>query len=150
MKIICLFIIQLFIFFFNSSGQTNHGAQEKTAATKPSLKNTSDSLKMAVSDAKESFNTIFKGHRDTTAILISNVEYDDSNLQHLKESLKKLKGVKSVSEQYKSSNVVLKIPFKGKPTDLWDELPIPVKAPFKLIEAGDNSISLKFKNDTGN
>ncbi|MGN6531137.1 MAG: hypothetical protein ACTHK0_05235 [Ginsengibacter sp.] len=150
MKIICLFIIQLFIFSFNSLSQASRGSQQKTAAAKPSLKNTSDSLKMAVNDAKESFNTIFKGHRDTASIIISNIEYEDPNLQNLKENLKKLKGVKSVSEQYKSSNAVLKIPFKGKPTDLWDELPMPVKAPFKLIEASDNFISLKFKNDTGN
>jgi len=81
---------------------------------------------------------------------ISNIEYEDSNLANLKENLKKLKGVKSVSEEYKSSNALLKIPFKGKPTDLWDELPASVKAPFRLVEAGDNFISLKFKNDKDN
>ena len=43
--------------------------------------------------------------------------------------------------------LLLKIPFKGKPTDLWDQLPSSSKAPFKLIEAGDNYISLRFKND---
>jgi hypothetical protein len=41
----------------------------------------------------------------------------------------------------------LKIPYKGKPTEMWDELPASVKAPFKLVEAGDNYISLQFKND---
>ena len=100
-----------------------------------------------MNDAKSSFNTLFKSHKDTAVIAISDVEYEDSNLANLKECLKKLKGVKSISEEYKSSNAVLKIPYKGKPTDLWDQLPAFVKAPFRLVEAGDNFISLKFKAD---
>jgi hypothetical protein len=147
MKIFCLFFIAAFALSHTSTGQNKHGPQSKTQAPKPSMKSASDSLKMAINDAKSSFNTLFKNHRDTEAIMISNIEYEDPNLANLKESLKKLKGVKSVSEQYKSSNAVLKIPYKGKPTEMWDELPASVKAPFKLVEAGDNYISLQFKND---
>jgi hypothetical protein len=33
---------------------------------------------------------------------------------------------------------------------MWDQLPASVKAPFKLVEAGENYISLKFKTDTAN
>jgi len=64
----------------------------------------------------------------------------------LKESLKKLKGVKGLSMEYKSSTAFLKIPFKGKPTVLWDELDAPAKTPFKLVEAGDNELVLKVKS----
>lgn len=150
MKIICLFFPAVLLSSFTSTGQVKQGSQKQTATTKPSLKNAADSIKFAVNDAKSSFNTLFKNHKDTDAIMISNVEYEDPNLANLKESLKKIKGVRTVSEEYKSSNVVLKVPFKGKPTDLWDELPASVKEPFRLIEAGDNYISLKFKNDKSN
>ena len=150
MKIICLFFIGILALSLTATGQVKHGAQQKTNPAAPSLKNASDSLKMAINDAKSSFNTLFKGHKDTDAIMISNVEYEDPNLANLKEGLKKLKGVKTVAEEYKSSNAVLKIPFKGKPTEMWDQLPTSVKAPFKLVEAGENYISIKFKTDTGN
>jgi hypothetical protein len=150
MKIICLFYIGVLVLSFTSTGQVKHGPQQKVQSPTPSLKSESDSLKMAINDAKSSFNTLFKSHRDTEAIMISNVDYEDPNLANLKESLRKLKGVKSVTEQYKSSNAVLKIPFKGRPTEMWDQLPAAVRAPFKLLEAGDNYISLKFKTDTTN
>jgi hypothetical protein len=150
MKTIFLLFIAVILFSVISTAQVKHGPQQKTVAAKPSMKTTADSIKLAVNDAKSSFNTLFKAHRDTEAIMISNVEYEDPNLANLKESLKKLKGVKTVSEEYKSSNAVLKVPFKGKPAEMWDQLPASVKAPFKLVEAGDNYITVKFKTDTGN
>ncbi len=155
MKVIYLILFEIIMCFstnleaqVNSATQkqVNSATQKKTVQTH-TLSNTSDSVKTALNDAKTSFNTLFKGHKDTTLIQISNIEYEDPNLTNLKECLKKLKGVKTVSMQYSASNVILKIPFRGKPTDLWDELPAPSKAPFKLIEASDNEIMLKFKND---
>src|SRR6185312_10083293 len=150
MKIICLFFFAALLSSFTSTGQVKNGQQQPNIVPRTSIKPAADSIKMAIDDAKSSFNTLFKTHKDTATIAISNIEYEDSNLANLKENLKKLKGVKSVSEEYKSSNALLKIPFKGKPTDLWDELPASVKAPFRLVEASDNFISLKFKNDKDN
>ena|SRR5690242_1905920 len=156
MKIICLFFPVALLSSFTSTSQSRHnpkqqtsktGQVEQTAAAKSSMKSAADSIKWAINDAKSSFNTLFKSHKDTAAIAISNVEYEDSNLANLKECLKRLKGVKSVSEEYKSSNAVLRVPYKGKPTDLWDQLPASVRAPFRLVEAGDHFISLKFKDD---
>lgn len=131
----------------NIEAQVNTTAQKKAPTPKQSLSVTADSLKSSVNDAKNSFQTLFKGHRDTTIIKITDIEYEDSNLVVLKENLKKIKGVKSISMHYSESAVILKVPFKGKPTELWDELPFAAKAPFKLIEAGDNDLQLKFKND---
>lgn len=119
----------------------------KKAQPKQTISSASDSLKSAINDAKSSFNTLFKAHLDTTTIMISNIDYEDSNLNILKENLKKIKGVKAVSMQYKSSNVFMRVPYKGKPTELWDKLPTSCKNPFKMVEADDNSILLKFKND---
>lgn len=47
---------------------------------------------------------------------------------------------------YKSSTAILKVPFKGKPTSIWDELDAPEKTTFKLVEVGDNDLVLKLKN----
>lgn len=155
MKVIYLILFEIIMCFSTNleaqvnpttQKQVNSATQKKTVQTH-TLSNTSDSVKAALNDAKTSFNTLFKGHKDTTFIKISNIDYEDSNLDNLKGNLKKLKGVRSVTMQYSSSNVLLKVPFKGKPTELWDELPSTAKAPFKLIEAGDNDIMLKFKND---
>ncbi len=147
MKIIYLISFGMAILFsLNVSAQV-YPAPPKKVSPIQTMSSASDSIKMALHDAKTSFNTLFKGHKDTTTIIISNIDYEDSNLTTLKENLKKLKGVKSVSMEYKSSTVLLKIPFKGKPTDLWDQLPPPAKAPFRLIEASENYISVKFKND---
>lgn len=115
----------------------------KKAAPAPTMTSVSDSLKKSVN----AFTSIFKGHTDTTTITISNIDYEDSNLTSLKENIERLKGVRSVSEQYKSNNAMLKVPFKGKPTDLWEELPASAKKPFKLIEASDKSIELKLKTN---
>jgi hypothetical protein len=48
--------------------------------------------------------------------------------------------------QYKSASALLEVSFKGKATDLWDKLPVEAKASFKLLEAGDNNITLENKN----
>lgn len=127
---------------------TNQQGRPVAQSTKPSpktLSNTSDSLKMALNDVKTSFNTLFKARRDTISIMIQNIEYDDNNLSVLKEYLKKTKGVKAVLMQYKAATAMMEVMFKGKSTELWDELPRESKEPFKLIEANDNNITLQYK-----
>jgi hypothetical protein len=128
-----------------TASQTNSSANQAKAPA-PSLSAQTDSLKMAVKDIKTSFNSLFGSKRDTIVIMISNIDYDDVNLATLKDNLKKLKGVKSVMMQYKSASALLEVSFKGKATDLWDKLPVEAKASFKLLEAGDNNITLENKN----
>jgi hypothetical protein len=77
--------------------------------------------------------------------MIQNIEYDDNNLSVLKDYLKKTKGVKAVLMQYKAATALVEVMFKGKSTELWDELPKESKEPFKLIEANDNNITLQYK-----
>jgi hypothetical protein len=125
-------------------GQTRTANQTYKPPPK-TLSDRSDSLKMAFADVKTSLNSWFKSRRDTISILIQNIEYDDANLVTLKEYLKKSKGVKSVLMQYKSATAIMEVMFKGKSTDLWDELPHESKDPFKLLEANDNSLTLQYK-----
>lgn len=118
----------------------------KQAPQKETMTQAADSIKYAINDAKTSFRTLFKGHKDTTTITISGIDYDDPGLALLKEGLKKARGVKQFSMEYKSSIAVLKVPFKGTPTALWDEVDASAKTPFKIVEAGDNDLVLKYKN----
>lgn len=145
MKIVYFVSFSIGVLFSVSLKAQTHGASQKKVEQKQTMSSASDSLKLAINDAKTSFNTLFKGHRDTTTIMIPDIDYEDSNLNVLKESLKKLKGVKAMSMQYKSSAIFLKVPYKGKAADLWDQLPYPAKMPFKLVEANENSLVLKYK-----
>jgi len=117
-------------------GNTTHKQQ-------PTLSSQTDSLKMATDDLKKSFNTLFPNKRDTIVIAVANVEFDDANLTVLKEQIKKIKGVKGVVMQYKASSATFEISFKGKATDLWDKLPAETKTPFKIVEAGENSLMVE-------
>lgn len=152
MKAVCLVSFGTMLLCLQLQAQTHTTAQntnqQKLSPPKTSMTQAADSIKMAINDAKTSFSTLFKGHKDTTTIMISEIDYEDPNLALLKEDLKKVKGVKAVSMEYKSSTALIKVPFKGKPTSLWDELDAPAKTPFKLVEAGDNDLVLKLKDSS--
>jgi hypothetical protein len=101
-----------------------------------------DSIKYAVNDFKKSMNSLFGNKKDTIQIFISDVDYDDANLSALKESLKKIKGGKFVTMQYKASNAVLEVSYKGSSTELWDQIPVDSRKAFKIIEANDYNMTL--------
>jgi len=129
----------------NSSTQSNQAkAQTPSNNQKPvTMSQAADSIKYAVTDFKKSMNTLFHSNKkDTIQIFVSDVEYDDVNLALLKESLKKIKGGKFVNMQYKSSNAVLEVSYKGNSTQLWDEIPGDSKKAFKIVEANDNNLTL--------
>lgn len=113
------------------------------------INRTSDSLKLAVTEFKTSMSTLFKPKRDTIAISIADIDYDNAELMLLKEGIKKLKGVKSLAMQYKSATALLEVAFKGKSMELWDALPPEAKKGFRLIEAEDNFINLAKNDFTG-
>jgi predicted RND superfamily exporter protein len=116
-------------------------AQTKPSAASNKQVNSSDSLKKAMTDLK----SLFGGKRDTITITVDDVDFDDSSLSNLKENLKILKGVKSLTMQYKSGNAMFAIAYKGNSNELWDNLSAPAKKPFKLQEENDKSISLKLR-----
>jgi hypothetical protein len=123
-------------------------SQVKSQQPKPSLSSATDSLKWAVNDFKSSMNKLFGGRKDTLSILVSNVDYDDQNLTSLKDEIRKVKGVKFIDMQYKGTIARINLSFKGKSTELWDQLPVDTRKPFRMIEAGDNVISVGYKLKT--
>lgn len=44
--------------------------------------------------------------------------------------------------QYKSSNAVLEVSYKGSSAELWDQIPADSKKAFKIVEANDNNMTL--------
>ncbi|MCY7292941.1 MAG: hypothetical protein LH615_12245 [Ferruginibacter sp.] len=107
-----------------------------------------DSVKMAINNIKNAFgavNKFFTPKRDTITIMIADIDYDNSNLALLKENLKKLKAVSSVLMHYKLSTAIIEIICKSKAPDLWDKVPLNAKQAFKILEANDNNIVLKYK-----
>ena len=128
----------------------NHQAKsdtqtQKSNAQRPTLSQTTDSLKFAVNDFKKSMNSIFGSKKDTIQIFISDIEYDDANLSALKESLKKVRRGKFVNMQYKSANAILEVSYKGKSTELWDQLPEDSKRAFRIVEMNDNNMTLSVR-----
>ena len=87
-------------------------------------------------------NSIFGSKKDTIEIFISDIEYDDASLSALKESLKKIRGGRFVNMQYKSSNAVLEVSYKGSSTEFWDQIPADSKKGFKIVEVNDNNMTL--------
>ncbi len=107
-----------------------------------------DSIKLAINNIKNAFGAMSKilaGKRDTATITISDIDYDNTNLSVLKENLKKVKGVKSVTMLYKSGSAIMEVAYRGKVMDIWDNLPLPSRSPFKLVDAGEHNILLKQK-----
>jgi hypothetical protein len=133
----------------NTSTQSNQAKSssqaqttQKTTSKPVTMSQATDSIKFAVNDFKKSMNSIFGSKKDTIQIFISDIEYDDANLSLLKESLKKIKGGKFVTMQYKSSNAILEVSFKGSSTELWDQIPADSKKSFKIVEANDHDMTL--------
>lgn len=122
----------------SQAGQTQTANHQK----QPTMSQSADSLKFAVNDFKKSMHSLFGSKKDTIQIFVSEVEYDDANLSLLKESLKKIKGGKFVNMQYKSSNAVLEVSYKGSSTELWDQIPADSKKAFKIVEVNDNNMTL--------
>lgn len=154
MKVYTLYFFILAALFSTSSAAQVNKTSSQTSQAKgtpptnktnqqPTMSQAADSIKYAVTDFKKSMNTLFHSNKkDTIQIFVSDVEYDDANLTALKESLKKLKGGKFVNMQYKSSNAVLEVSYKGNSTQLWDEIPADSKKAFKIVEANDSNLTL--------
>ncbi|MHB1177324.1 MAG: hypothetical protein ACYCZO_03240 [Daejeonella sp.] len=107
----------------------------------------SDSLKMAIANVKNAFNAaskLFAAKRDTITIVIPDIDYDNISLLLLREHIKRIKGVRAVAMNYNLSTAKLEIEYKGKPATLWDNIHPDARIKFKLIEAGENNITLKY------
>ena len=109
-----------------------------------------DSLKQSLAQLKTAWSDLSKllvRKSDSMTIEVAGIEYDNSQLTQLKDGIKKLKSVRSLVMRYAGTTATMEIMFKGKPTDLWDNLPATTKSSFKISEIGDKNIKLNYKQN---
>jgi hypothetical protein len=126
----------------NNQAKTSSQTTQTNTQKPVTMSQATDSIKLAVNDFKKSMNSLFGIKIDTIQIFIPDIEYDDTNLSLFKESLKKIKGGKFVTMQYKASNATLEICYKGSSTELWDQIPVDSKKAFRIVEANDSNMTL--------
>ncbi len=146
-KIILLYVIT---FFFHSvhaqqsSTENLPGVESVPMTAQDTLKQSLAKLKTAWADV----NKLFVRKSDSMTIIIADIDYDNNHLTQLKEGIKKLKNVRSLVMRYSGTTATMEIMYKGKPTELWDNLPATTKSSFKISELGDKNIILNYKNNS--
>jgi hypothetical protein len=137
------------ILFFHTvlaqQGSTENlpGQESVPMTAQDSLKESLAKLKAAWADV----NKLLVRKGDSMTIEVAGIDYDNSHLTQLKDGIKKLKNVRSLVMRYSGTTATMEIIFKGKPTDLWDNLPAATKSSFKVFELGDKNIKLDYKHN---
>ena len=117
------------------------GLESLPMTAQDSLKQSLANLKTAIADV----NKIFARKSDSMSIVIADIDYDNAHLTQLKEGLNKLKSVRSVIMRYSGTTATMLVFYKGKLTDVWDNLPATTRAAFKIAELGDKNIKLNYR-----
>lgn len=144
-KILLAYVV---ILFFHSthaqqpSSENLPGVESVPITAQDSLKQSLAKLKSALADV----NKIFARKSDSMTIIIADIDYDNNHLTQLKDGLKKLKNVRSVVMRYSGTTATLDIIYKGKSTDLWDNILPVTKSYFKISELSDKNIILNYKH----
>ena len=143
---------KIFIFcaaiFFCCSGQAQQAETENLPGLESLPMTAQDSLKQSFANLKNALvnvNKFFARNSDTMSIVVVDIDYDNSYLTQLKDGIKKLKNVRSVVMRYGGTTATMEIIYKGKPTDVWDNLAAAVKSAFKIAELGDKNIKLNYR-----
>jgi hypothetical protein len=155
MKIIKLLMCILFLLCFNTTFSQKKEEKEKRSEiskTSDRVKQTSTETKEAVSTAKETLKdigSIFKSkkikEKETTTIILNNVDYGNANLSMLQKAIQKAKGVKKSTKKYQNNIATFSIEYKKSADELWQTLPINVTNKFNILSVEENSISISLK-----
>ncbi len=127
-----------------SSTENLPGVESIPMTAQDSLRQSLANFKTALADV----NKLFVRKSDSMTIVITDIDYDNSHLTQLKTGIKKLKNVRSLVMRYAGTTATMDILYKGKPTDLWDNLPTATKSSFKISEIGDKNIKLDYKHNS--
>ncbi len=136
------------ILFFHT-GHAQQGSTENLPGVESVPMTAQDSLKQSLAKLKTAWadvNKLLVRRNDSMTIEIAGIEYDNSHLTQLKDGIKKLKNVRSLAMRYSETTATMEIIYKGKPTDLWDNLPATTKSSFKISELCDKNIKLDYKH----
>ncbi len=143
---------KIFIFcaaiFFCCSAQAQQAEKENLPGLESLPMTAQDSLKQSFANLKTALadvNKLFARKSDSMSIAVADIDYDNAHLSQLREGIKKLKSVRSVLMRYNGTTATMEITYKGKPTDVWDNLPATTKSAFKIVELGDKNIKLNYR-----
>lgn len=130
----------------NAVNNTNATVSQASNAINQTT-NTVNSAVQGVKSIKGMMSGLFpkKNKGGDVIIAIAGIEYDDENLSTLKESIRKVKGVKDIDTDYKGGTAFINVNFKGDGSDLWDKLPKEDKKLFKLAELADGNLIIEYK-----
>lgn len=136
------------IIVFSKSLLAQEGSTENLPGLETIPMTAQDSLKQSLANLKTALadvNKLFARKSDSMSIAVADIDYDNAHLSQLREGIKKLKSVRSVLMRYNGTTATMEITYKGKPTDVWDNLPATTKSAFKIVELGDKNIKLNYR-----
>ena len=124
------------IIVFSKSLLAQEGSTENLPGLETIPMTAQDSLKQSLANLKTALadvNKLFARKSDSMSIAVADIDYDNAHLSQLREGIKKLKSVRSVLMRYNGTTATMEITYKGKPTDVWDNLPATTKSAFKIV-----------------
>lgn len=80
------------------------------------------------------------------SLFITDIEYEDDNLELLCITLKKMSGITGISKNYKNGTAGIVLNTKLNPFEIWDNVPLNLRKLFKMLETSENSLLLKYKS----
>jgi hypothetical protein len=113
------------------------------AQTNSSNKSGMDSLKKSI----RNLGNLFKKAGSVT-ITINGIENKDNNLIAFVQNIQRVTGVKKITESYKANSAVFDVSYKGKASDLWQDVPQNSKQVFSIVSLSDTAINLNYKYAT--
>jgi hypothetical protein len=98
-----------------------------------------DTLKQGI----KNIGNVFK-KAGTVTFTINNIDNNNNDLFLLKKNIQQTINVKKVEDSYAQNTATLKILYKGKAADLWNNLPVNAKQAFTINQMNDSIVDLKY------
>jgi hypothetical protein len=99
-----------------------------------------DSLKQSI----RNLGNLFK-KAGTVMITVNGIAGNDNNLIALIQNVQRTTGVKKIKNSYQQNMALLDVSYKGKASDLWQNVPQSSKQMFSVISMNDTLINLNYK-----
>ena len=99
-----------------------------------------DTLKQGIRNIGNVFKKV-----GTVTFTINNIDNASNDLLSLKKNILQTINVKKIEDTYEQSTATLKISYKGKATDLWNNLSVNAKQAFTLNQMNDSIVSLYYR-----
>ncbi len=122
-------------------------ANQTVKNTNESVKNTITTSKETIGELKETFGILFPKKNKNKAkgivsIQITQVEYDNVDLNKLYKFISNTKGVKKPSKSFENNHVLITVNYKKSIDNLWQSVPENIRKAFKVVKISENNLFL--------